>query len=184
MPGRTSGALGPYRVRPIADVMIPREPDADVRWIKALAYAGMTIAAAVLLIATANLTGIVMARGVMRAQELAVRRALGAGAFRLARQLFTECLLLSCLGGAAGLFVATELIQLYRVFSPSRFLLDVSLDLHVLVFTGSRVHQLRVCSSACFPCGRRSTWTCSPRSAEASAPAPHAARGVVFATPS
>jgi len=36
----------------------------------------MTIAAAVLLIATANLTGIVMARGVMRAQELAVRRAL------------------------------------------------------------------------------------------------------------
>jgi hypothetical protein len=142
MPGRVGTAPDRYRVRPISDVMIPQEPDADVRWIKALAYAGMTIAAAVLLIATANLTGIVMARGVMRAPELAVRRALGASAFRLARQLFTECLILSGLGGAAGLFVATELIQLYRTFSPSRFLLDVSLDLHVLLFTGA------VCISA------------------------------------
>jgi putative ABC transport system permease protein len=142
LPAAAGATADRYRVRPLADVMIPADPDADVRWIKALAYAGMAIAAAVLLIAAANLTGIVMARGVIRAQELAVRQALGADAFRLARQLFTECLLLSCLGGVAGLFVAAELIQLYRLFSPSTFLLDVSLNRLVLMFTAA------VCVSA------------------------------------
>jgi hypothetical protein len=137
MPGLTTTTLVPYRVRPVADVIDPVEPDADVRWVKALAYAGMVLAAAVLLIATTNLTGIVMARGVMRAPEVAVRQAMGAGAFRLARQLFAECLQLSCLGGLTGLFVARALMQLYRVFAPSRFLLDVSLDFHVLLFTGA-----------------------------------------------
>jgi len=137
MPELTTTTLVPYRVRPVADVIDPEEPEADMRWVKALAYAGMILAAAVLLIATTNLTGIVMARGVMRAPEVAVRQAMGAGAFRLARQLFAECLQLSCLGGIAGLFVARALVQIYRAFSPSRFLLDVSLDVHVLLFTGA-----------------------------------------------
>ena len=137
MPGRAGTAPARYLVRPVADVMIPGEPEADVRWLKALAYGGMALAAAVLLIATANLTGIVMARGVMRAPEIAVRQAMGAGASRLARQLFAESLLLSCTGGIAGLFVAKGLVQLYRTLSPARFLLEVSLDLHVLMFTAA-----------------------------------------------
>ena len=66
----------------------------------------MAVVATVLLIACVNLAGLLMARGLGRRGELAVRASLGASRRRLVRQLVIESLVLATFGGAAGLLVA------------------------------------------------------------------------------
>ncbi len=90
----------------------------------------------VLLIACANVANLQLARAISREREIAVRSALGARPWRLARQLLTESSVLSLASGAFGLFLAAWLVALARSFGPSDIphLADARLDLHVLSF--------------------------------------------------
>ena len=74
--------------------------------------------ALVLLIACANVAGLLLARGEARGHELAVRITLGAGRFRLARQLFTEGALLSIAGAGLGLLLTGWLIHAEPALMP------------------------------------------------------------------
>jgi putative ABC transport system permease protein len=91
----------------------------------------------VLLIACVNVANLSMARGTAREREVAVRAALGAGRWRIARQLLTESLLLAIAGGVAGILLAHWAIDALRAFGPEALprLQAVTLDLRILLFT-------------------------------------------------
>ncbi len=91
----------------------------------------------VLLIACANVANLLLARAAGREKEVAIRTALGAGWQRLARQLFTESILLGLLGGAAGFAVAQLSLSVVRTMNPGNIprLEEVSINGAVLAFT-------------------------------------------------
>jgi predicted permease len=91
----------------------------------------------VLLIACANVANLLLTRAAGREKEVAIRTALGAGWQRIARQLFTESVLLGLLGGAAGLLVAQLGIYVVRTMNPGNIprLEDIAINGGVLIFT-------------------------------------------------
>ena len=93
--------------------------------------------ALVLLIACANVAGLLLAQHAARNKEIAIRAALGARRTRLVRQFFVEGLLLSFIGTAAGLAIAAAGTKLLLQFVPAGVprLAQVSLDWRVLGFT-------------------------------------------------
>jgi putative ABC transport system permease protein len=91
----------------------------------------------VLLIACANIANLQLARASARRKEIAIRNALGASGWRIARQALTESLLLAFIGGMVGLLVAVWSLDLIVKFGPENVprLSEVSLDPRVLGFT-------------------------------------------------
>ena len=90
----------------------------------------------VLLIASANIANLLLARGAARLRELAVRTALGAQRRRLLRQLLVESVLLALCGGAAGIALAYGLKQALPAIAPADIprLGDAAIDVRVLSF--------------------------------------------------
>jgi putative ABC transport system permease protein len=90
----------------------------------------------VLLIACANVAGLLLVRGEGRSRELAVRVALGAGSGRLVRLLLAESTVLAAIGGSLGIVIAVISVQLVRVNAPRGLprVADTTLDVGVLAF--------------------------------------------------
>jgi len=103
----------------------------------------VTLTAAVgflLLICCGNVAGLLLARGVGREREIAMRRALGAGWTRILRQLLTESAVLAIVGGCAGLLLAYSIVPVLQALNPIQIvgfigpLTNIRVDAHVLTF--------------------------------------------------
>ena len=117
------------RLRPLMEIFV-----VDVRRTLWVIFA---VVAAVLLIACANIANLLLARATARRKEMAIRTAVGASRWRIARQLLTESILVSMIGGAIGLFLAYWGVQLILYMSPTAIprSREIGLDWTVLAFT-------------------------------------------------
>jgi len=138
-------------VKGIAAQLAKGDPDRDagltafVQGLQEAAYGGYQspllilqgAVAFVLLIGCANVAGLLLARAASRKTEVAIRTAIGAGRGRIVRQLLTESLPLSALGGLIGILLSWGGLKLFVAAAPEGFprLDEVSLDLRVLGFT-------------------------------------------------
>jgi predicted permease len=108
----------------------------DVRRVFILLMASVCL---VLVLACANIGGLLLIRMTTRAREMAIRTAIGAGRRRLARQLLTETVLIALVGGVFGIYLAGFGLQALEVLGPQDIprLSEASLNLPVLIFAAA-----------------------------------------------
>jgi predicted permease len=165
------GALGNVQTNLI---VTPRPlKDAIVGGVEKALWALLAAVCVVLLIACANVTNLFLVRSEARQREVAIRRALGAGRFGIARFFLAESVLLSLSGGAIGVMFASSAVRLLVRFGPAMLprLDEIHLDavtgvytfvlctMAALMFSSIAVWHSRAVSSALHDAGRANTAT-------------------------
>ena len=118
------------RLEPMHDTMIGSD-------LKTTSMLFLGVVGFVLLICCANVANLLLTRATARSRELAVRSALGAARGRIIRQLLTESVVLSLIGGALGIGVGAAILQVAPTLIPDGLLpptVTLSFDLRVLAF--------------------------------------------------
>jgi putative ABC transport system permease protein len=124
---------GVDRVRyPVTTLM--EEVTGDIRPLLAVLSGAVSL---VLLIAVFNVANLMLARATVRQREIAIRSSLGAGSVQLARQLLTECIVLSLVAGLTGAALATAGVSFLRALAPPGLprVDEIAVDGRVLLFT-------------------------------------------------
>jgi len=129
-----------YEYHRLADIRITVTPmrAAIVGHVRPILLGLFAAVGIVLLIACANVAGLLLVQAISREREIAIRAAVGGGRRRIVRQLMTESLLLASVGGLGGLLVARWGIDLLLAVSPASLprMETVPIDGGALLFTG------------------------------------------------
>ena len=127
--------------RPVPLALVPADvgDPSQREQLRSVATLLVSVVGAVLLIACANVANLLLSKAAARRREIAIRLALGASRWRIVRQLLTESVLLSTIGGAAGVGLAWLVVRSFQAAPPPPgalpIALDFSVDRRVLLFS-------------------------------------------------